>query len=135
MRALDKEPAMRWKSVAEFVDALAGAAGRPGIGEVRRAGASRDQLAAPERACSRSTNLAPLLGRGRLGSLVYVGNHRALGVQVAIRVLKRDEQPNWDVVRARFLLGGANAAGLASQPAAGPRLSPKTIAPCMWSPT
>ena len=48
--------------------------------------------------------LGPLLGRGRLGSLVYIGNHRALGVEVAIRVFKRDEQPNWDVVRARFLL-------------------------------
>ena len=48
--------------------------------------------------------LGPLVGRGRLGSLVYLGTHRALGVPVAIRVLKRDEQPHWDAVRARFLL-------------------------------
>ena len=48
--------------------------------------------------------LGGMLGRGRLGSLIYRGTHRALGVPVAIRVLKRDEQPHWDAVRARFLL-------------------------------
>jgi eukaryotic-like serine/threonine-protein kinase len=45
-----------------------------------------------------------LLGRGRLGSLVYRGRHRALGVPVAIRVLKREEQPHWEAVRERFLV-------------------------------
>ena len=93
MRALDKQPATRWKSVAEFVEALAGAAGP-----------SLSTASAPETALLAKYELGPLLGRGRLGSLVYVGNHRALGVDVAIRVLKRDEQPDWDVVRARFLL-------------------------------
>jgi serine/threonine-protein kinase len=48
--------------------------------------------------------LGPMLGRGRLGSLVYLGTHRALGAEVAIRVLKREEHPHWDIVRARFLL-------------------------------
>ena len=43
-------------------------------------------------------------GRGRLGSTVYLGRHRALGIRVAIRVLRRAEQPNWDPVRGRFLL-------------------------------
>ena len=93
MRALDKQPATRWKSVADFLDAFAGAAG-----------ASLSGGSAPETALLAKYELGPLLGRGRLGSLVYVGQHRALGVEVAIRVLKRDEQPNWDVVRARFLL-------------------------------
>jgi eukaryotic-like serine/threonine-protein kinase len=48
--------------------------------------------------------LGATLGRGRLGSAVYRGFHRALRVPVAIRVLRRDEQPNWEAVRARFLL-------------------------------
>lgn len=98
MRALDKEPAMRWKSVAEFVDALAGAAG-PQNGDM-----VSGRIAAQHSGLLGKYELGPLIGRGRLGSLVFVGNHRALGVQVAIRVLKRDEQPNWDIVRARFLL-------------------------------
>ena len=108
MRALEKEPATRWKSVAAFVDALAGATGATGA--TRATGA--DDLTktmprvvpAPETGLLAKYELGALLGRGRLGSLVYVGNHRALGVEVAIRVLKRDEQPHWDVVRARFLL-------------------------------
>ena len=83
----------------------------------RRAG-----VAGRDRACCRATSSAPLLGRGRLGSLVYQGTHRALGVPVAIRVLKRDDQPHWDAVRARFLLEARTLQVVASQPAAGPRL-------------
>ena len=102
MRALDKEPAMRWKSVAEFVDALTGAAWS---NRWHRVPSFTTGVApAPETGLLAKYQLGPLLGRGRLGSLVYTGTHRALGVEVAIRVLKRDEQPNWDVVRARFLL-------------------------------
>ncbi len=100
MRALDKEPGRRWKSVSEFVDALTAAAG-PTDGSVV-SGFSR--IAPQDTGLLAKYELGPLLGRGRLGSLVYTGTHRALGVEVAIRVLKRDEQPNWDVVRARFLL-------------------------------
>jgi serine/threonine protein kinase len=100
MRALDKEPAMRWQSVAEFVDALTVDAS-PRDGTVV-SGFSR--MTPPETGLLAKYELGPLLGRGRLGSLVFTGTHRALGVEVAIRVLKRDEQPNWDVVRARFLL-------------------------------
>ena len=121
MRALEKEPAMRWKSVAEFASALAVAAGvaplaRPvvsafvgadssaeGLGQLE-ALAKAGRIAPPETGILAKYELGPLLGRGRLGSLVYSGTHRALGVEVAMRVLKRDEQPNWDVVRARFLL-------------------------------
>ena len=44
------------------------------------------------------------LGPGRLGSLVRRGTHRALGVPVAIRHLKREGQPHWDALRERFLL-------------------------------
>ncbi len=101
MRALDKEPAMRWQSVAEFVDALTVDAGRSGDRTVM-SGVNR--IAPHDTGLLAKYELGPLLGRGRLGSLVFTGTHRALGVEVAIRVLKRDEQPNWDVVRARFLL-------------------------------
>jgi serine/threonine-protein kinase len=45
-----------------------------------------------------------MLGRGRLGSVIYKATHRALDTTVAIRILKRDEHPNWDVVRGRFLV-------------------------------
>jgi serine/threonine protein kinase len=102
MRALDKEPSARWKSVAEFVDALSGASEPTVIVGALSSGVSR--ATPPASGLLGKYELGPLLGRGRLGSLVYTGSHRALGVDVAIRVLKRDEQPNWDAVRARFLL-------------------------------
>jgi serine/threonine protein kinase len=102
MRALDKEPSTRWKSVSEFVDALSGAADSTTVVNPVVSGSSR--ITPPESGLLAKYELGPLLGRGRLGSLVYTGSHRALGVDVAIRVLKRDEQPNWDAVRARFLL-------------------------------
>lgn len=93
MRALAKDPVERWPSAADFVNAL------------RDAGADQ----APERSQTDGGllsryELGALAGRGRLGSLIYRGTHRALGVPVAIRILKRDEQPHWDAVRARFLL-------------------------------
>lgn len=99
MRALEKEVPMRWPTVTEFVSALSAAA--PPQGDV----ASGFSRTAPQEAgLLAKYELGPLLGRGRLGSLVYLGTHRALGAEVAIRVLKRDEHPHWDVVRARFLL-------------------------------
>ena len=96
MKALGKDVGDRWPSVTTFIDAL------------QRRGRAQSPAAAAigrrDRACCRATSSAALVGRGRLGSLVYRGTHRALGVPVAIRVLKRDEQPHWDAVRARFLL-------------------------------
>ena len=97
MRALDREIPMRWETVSEFVDALSAAAGPEATGTHR-------VQQTPDSGLLSKYELGPLLGRGRLGSLVYLGTHRALGIEVAIRILKRDEQPKWDVVRARFLL-------------------------------
>lgn len=94
MKALEKDPTSRWPSVAVFVDALQLAGG--GSGGAAAAPGDAGLLSKYE--------LGPLLGRGRLGSLVYTATHRALGIPVAIRVLRRDEQQNWDAVRARFLL-------------------------------
>jgi serine/threonine protein kinase len=47
--------------------------------------------------------LGERLGPGRLGSEVFTGTHRALGHPVAIRMLRRSADRNWDGVRARFL--------------------------------
>ena len=94
MKALSKDPQERWPSVTGFIDALQAA-----LGSSPSAAASTGDAGLLSR-----YELGGLLGRGRLGSLVYRGTHRALGVAVAIRVLKRDEQPHWDAVRARFLL-------------------------------
>jgi serine/threonine protein kinase len=95
LRALAKDPAARWPSITAFAEALEVAAG---TGSVAPAASEGGLLARYE--------LGPVLGRGRLGSAVYRGVHRALGIPVAIRVLKREEQPNWEAVRARFLLEG-----------------------------
>ncbi len=93
MRALDKNPAERWPKVTDFVAALHEAAGEAGDDAANQGGGLLSRY-----------ELGGLVGRGRLGSLIYRGTHRALGVPVAIRILKRDEQPHWDAVRARFLL-------------------------------
>ena len=96
MKAIDKDPAQRWPSVSVFVDALQLACGN--------ATASGPAPAVVDSGLLAKYELGPLLGRGRLGSLVYQATHRALGIAVAIRVLKRDEQPHWEAVRARFLV-------------------------------
>ena len=48
-------------------------------------------------------DLGERIGRGRLDSVVYRGTHRALGHPVAIRLLRRDTQRNWEGARARFM--------------------------------
>ena len=94
MRAIDKNPADRWPSVTDFVGALGEAAGDAAV----------DAAPTQNTGLLSRYELGGLVGRGRLGSLIYRGTHRAIGVPVAIRILKRDEQPHWDAVRARFLL-------------------------------
>ena len=94
MRAIDKNPADRWPSVTDFIAALGEAAGDAAV----------DAAPTQNTGLLSRYELGGLVGRGRLGSLIYRGTHRAIGVPVAIRILKRDEQPHWDAVRARFLL-------------------------------
>ncbi len=94
MKALSRDVSDRWPSVTSFIDALRAAAG-----PLSAAAAS-----AVETGLLSRYELGGLVGRGRLGSLVYRGTHRALGIPVAIRVLKRDDQPHWEAVRTRFLL-------------------------------
>jgi serine/threonine protein kinase len=93
MRCLANHPADRWPTVTAFSEALAAGAGE-----------SRDAAPAGDAGVLARYELGALVGRGRLGSIVYRGVHRALGTPVAIRILKRDAQPHWEAVRTRFLL-------------------------------
>jgi hypothetical protein len=47
--------------------------------------------------------LKKVLGTGRLGSVVYAGEHRLMGNVVAVRVYRPTEKDNKEAVRARFL--------------------------------
>jgi serine/threonine protein kinase len=98
-RALAKSPGDRYESVAHFGRALSdgGAMDRSTVVLGSRPGAptSGGLLATYE--------LGERLGPGRLGSEVFMGMHRALGHPVAIRLLRRSTERNWDAVRARFL--------------------------------
>jgi serine/threonine protein kinase len=93
-RALARDPAERWSSIADFGHALL--AGDGGSTTVIRSGAAQGGLLA-------TYDLGERIGRGRLESVVYRGTHRALGHPVAIRLLRRDTQRNWEGARARFM--------------------------------
>ena len=103
MKALAKEPSRRYSSATAFVSALEAATRDADAGDGLGGGKPLGLPKAETGLLSRY-ELGPLLGRGRLGSVIYRGTHRALGVPVAIRIITRDEQPNWEAVRARFLL-------------------------------
>lgn len=94
MKALSRDVAGRWPSVDAFMDALKASVGQP----------AAPAAATAETGLLSRYEIGSMLGRGRLGSQVYQATHRALGIPVAIRLLKRDEQPHWNAVRARFLL-------------------------------
>jgi serine/threonine protein kinase len=93
-RALAKHPDERWTSIGDFGHALTAGAGSSTT--VIRSGLAQSGLLA-------TYELGERVGPGRLGSVVYRGTHRALGHPVAIRVLRRDTQRNWEGVRARFM--------------------------------
>jgi serine/threonine-protein kinase len=95
-RGLEKRPPDRWQSMAEFGAALAGKnADEPTAAASDVSRSSSGGLAA-------TYELGERLGRGRLGSEVFRGVHRALGHPVAIRILRSDA-PNWAAARERFL--------------------------------
>jgi serine/threonine-protein kinase len=93
-RGLAKAPAERWQTMAEFGAALTSDDSATGIGAAPHLTA-RSGLAA-------TYDIGELLGRGRLGSQVFRGTHRALGHPVAIRILP-PSAPNWAAARERFL--------------------------------
>lgn len=98
LRALSRAPGDRWPSVSVFVESLASALGAA-AGVAPTAGPQPDAASLFAR-----YDLGDVLGPGRFGSIVRRGTHRALGVPVAIRHLKREGQPQWEVLRSRFLL-------------------------------
>jgi len=93
-RALAKDPAQRWPTITEFGSALQSGSGNSTT--VIRGAAAKGGLLA-------TYDLGERLAAGRLESVVYKGTHRALGHPVAIRLLRRDTQRNWEGARARFM--------------------------------
>ena len=95
-RALAKSPENRYESIRAFSAALqTGGGGKTTVMMNAPASATSGLLGTYE--------LGQRLGPGRLGSEVFAGTHRALGHPVAIRLLRRSADRNWDAVRARFL--------------------------------
>ena len=93
-RAMAKHPEDRWVDMLEFSRAVtSGDSAHP------------TTLSSPPTTSGllATYELGERLGPGRLGSEVFRGMHRALGHPVAIRILRRDGQRNWDGARARFL--------------------------------
>jgi serine/threonine-protein kinase len=96
-RALAKAPTDRYESMQAFAAAMqaGNAMDRSTVAMTMPAQAASGLLGTYE--------LGERLGPGRLGSEVFSGTHRALGHPVAIRLLRRGSDRNWDAVRARFL--------------------------------
>jgi serine/threonine protein kinase len=96
-RALALNPDDRYDSAAAFGEALSAGAGRTG-------GHTVPAVTGPAAGGLLATyDLGPRIGAGRLGSDVVRGVHRALGHPVAIRLLRRSADRDWDAVRSRFL--------------------------------
>ncbi len=98
MRALAKSPSDRFESIGEFVKALEKAV------KPDRDATTTDRGSATDEGLLARYELGPVIGKGRLGSIIYKGTHRAMGLPVAIRLLKRSDHPSWEVVRDRFLV-------------------------------
>jgi serine/threonine protein kinase len=92
-KALAKDPAERWQTMAEFARALTPADGRAGPAEGVPAVSALDG----------KYEIGPVIAAGRLGSQVHLATHRELALPVAIRLLRRQPGHDWAAVRARFL--------------------------------
>jgi serine/threonine-protein kinase len=97
-RALAKSPQDRYESMAAFASAL-----QNGDGGRSTVVMSAVAPLPAERGLLGTYELGERLSAGRLGSDVFKGTHRTLGHEVAIRLLRRSPERNWDAVRARFL--------------------------------
>ncbi|HEY3381532.1 MAG TPA: serine/threonine-protein kinase [Vicinamibacterales bacterium] len=93
LEALAKDPADRHQTMSDFARALAGS----------RDAAVGGSSTPPPSALEAKYEIGPVINRGRLGSEVHSGTHRALGLPVAIRILRRGQRPDWEAVRERFL--------------------------------
>ena len=92
MRAIAQDPARRWPSVAAFVAELADGDD-----------AETTSVSLPVSGLSATYELGPVIARGRFGSEIHAGSHRALGLPVAIRLLRTSGREDRDAVRDRFL--------------------------------
>jgi serine/threonine protein kinase len=92
-KALAKAPADRWQTMMEFARALTAFGTEGGRKGSPRTGSGLEA----------KYEVGPVIASGRLGSHVHLATHRALGLPVAIRVLRRQEHQDWNAVRARFL--------------------------------
>jgi serine/threonine-protein kinase len=95
-RALAKSSRDRYDSMSAFASALQPAGVDASTSVVTVSSRTGSGLVA-------TYDLERRLGPGRLGSDVWAGTHRALGHPVAIRMLRRSSDRNWDAVRSRFL--------------------------------
>jgi serine/threonine protein kinase len=93
-RAMAKSPHDRWPTIADFGHALL--MGQGGSTTVLQSEPPAGGLLA-------KYDLGERIGPGRLDSVVYKATHRGLGHPVAIRLLRRDAQRNWEGARARFI--------------------------------
>ena len=92
IKALEKQPGARWATASDFAAALCGAAPVPSL--VSSPSASR--------LVDRYT-IGVMIARGRLGSEVYQATDRLTNEPVAVRVIRRTQQPDWSAAQARFL--------------------------------
>ena len=92
LKALEKDPQSRWETASDFAQALSGAAGaRPAV------------IAASVSHLTDGYEVGELIGRGRLGSYIHKATHRATGHQVAVRIIRRGGDANWEAARTRFM--------------------------------
>jgi serine/threonine protein kinase len=96
LRGLAKDPAQRPPSM----DALAQALRASGSGA---GGAPPPAVLDKPPPVVRGYELGAPISKGRLGSQIYLGTHKALGTGVAIRVLHRADVADWDAARERFI--------------------------------
>jgi serine/threonine protein kinase len=94
MRALAKDPEARWSSAAAFSRAI--------LTEDLPTVAISTAVEVPSGLLA-TYELGPVIGRGRFGSDIHHGMHRALGHPVAIRTFRPTPQMDRDAVRTRFL--------------------------------
>jgi serine/threonine protein kinase len=97
-RALAKSPEDRYESMAAFARDLQAANGadQSTVMMDRPATHSAGGLLA-------TYDVGRRLGPGRMGSEVFLGTHRALGHPVALRLLRREAERDWNAVRGRLL--------------------------------
>jgi serine/threonine protein kinase len=101
LQGLSKDPANRPPSMEALAKALRSSAGSPSVaGRGGGGGAGVAERAAP---VVRGYELGAPVSKGRLGSQIYLGTHKALGTSVAIRVLRREDVADWDAARDRFI--------------------------------